>query len=461
MFERFYEYYTKVISEKKEVNSEEEKKELELKEKSRKISIKEAATASAGVSFGDNYVGPYLIALNATLLQIALFNSLIGLFAPLAQLFTPKLIEKKNRKLIVVKFVFWQILVWLPIIVSVFLFLNGFKFVPLLIIGLWAIYAFLGNLAAPAGNSWIGDLVPEEKRGRYFALRNAISGFISLISVLIASLLLDYSKKFGLLFYCFAFLFFLSMILRFISLSYTKKLYEPKLVLSEDYYFSFWQFLKKIRTNNFGLFTIYRSLFALSVNIAAPFFSVYALRQLGFSYFQFTIALIIVPTLIQIIAWPFWGKFSDKYGNLETLKISGFLAALFPLLWLPSRVFLYIVLVPMILNGIAWSGMNLATTNFIFDNVSSKRRSLCFAYFSVILGIGASLGAGLGGYFSKLPLNLNMNIYLFLFLISGLLGLITIFALSRKVKEVRQVTTRRPLYQYLQLLFRPFFKSPH
>ena len=459
MFERFHKYYTKVISEKKEAVSEEEKKELELKEKSRKISIKEAATASAGVSFGDNYIGPYLIAINATLFQIAAFNSLIGLLAPIAQLFTSKLIEKKNRKSIVIKFVFWQILVWLPIIVSVFLFLNGFKFVPLLIIGLWAVYAFLGNLAAPAGNSWIGDLVPEEKRGRYFALRNVISGFIALITVLIASLFLDYSKRINLLFYCFAFLFLVSMILRFVSLSYTKKLYEPKLVLPEGYYFTFWQFLKRMKSNNFGRFTIYRSLFALSVNIAGPFFAVYALRQLGFSYFQFTLALIIVPTLIQIIAWPFWGKFSDKYGNLETLKIAGFLASLFPLLWLASGSFPYIVLVPMVLNGIAWSGMNLATTNFIFDNVSPKRRSLCFAYFSVIAGIGVSIGAGLGGYLSRLPLNLAINVFLFLFLISGFLRLITIFALGKRVKEVRPVAIRRPLYQYLQLLFRPFFRK--
>ena len=113
----------------------------------------------------------------------------------------------------------------------------------------------------------------------------------------------------------------------------------------------------------------------------------------------------------------------------------------------------------MVLNGIAWSGMNLATTNFIFDNVSPKRRSLCFAYFSVIAGIGVSIGAGLGGYLSRLPLNLAINVFLFLFLISGFLRLITIFALGKRVKEVRPVAIRRPLYQYLQLLFRPFFRK--
>ena len=113
----------------------------------------------------------------------------------------------------------------------------------------------------------------------------------------------------------------------------------------------------------------------------------------------------------------------------------------------------------MVLNGIAWSGMNLATTNFIFDSVSPKKRSLCFAYFSVIAGIGVSIGAGLGGYLSRLPLNLGINIFLFLFLISGLLRLITIFALSKRVKEIRQVKIRRPFYQYLQIFLHPFFRK--
>jgi len=460
MLEKFIEYYKQIISEEKSEVSEEEKKEQELKEKSLTLTFKESMAGSAAGAVADTYVSPFLIAIGATLSQIAAFTSITNLIAPLAQLFTTKLIEKKGRKKVVLQLALSQTLIWLPIIASIFLYLHGFRFTPTLIIILWTVYSFLGNLAAPASNSWMGDLVPEEKRGRYFALLNSVASIVSLIGVICASLILDFGKKKSILFYCFISLFFVGMLLRLFSLKYTKKKYEPKLALEEGYYFSLWSFIKTMRKNNFGRFVIYRSLFALANNIAEPFFAVFVLRELGFSYLQYTIALIIVPSFIQIVLFPLWGIFSDKYGNLETLKIAGLLASLYPFLWIISQNFYYIIFVPMILSGMGWSGINLATANFIFDNTTSKKRSLCFAYFSVFLGCGVFVGANLGGFLAKLPINF-INNFLLLFLISGTLKLITIYLMPKRVKEVRRVQKRGSFYQnfsrYLQLFFRPFF----
>jgi MFS family permease len=431
--------------------------EEDLKDKSLRITVKENALGSAAGSIGDTYITPYLIAVKATLSEIAAFTSITSLVAPLAQLFTSRLIEKFGRKKIVFRLAILQALIWLPIIASVLLYLNGLKNISFLIIVLWTVYALVGNLSAPAGNSWIGDLVPEIKRGRYFAFLNSTGSIISLIGVIASSFFLDYGKQRNNLFYCFIALFGASAIFRFFALYYTKQKYEPKLTLEEGYYFSFWSFIKRMKNNNFGKFVLHRSIFALAVNIAAPFYGVFVLRELGFSYVQYTIALIIVPTVIQVILFPFWGKFSDKYGNVETLKASGLLASIYPILWIFSQNFYYILLVPMILNGIAWAGLNLATANFIFDNVTPKRRSLCFAYFSVLAGFGVFIGAGLGGFLAKMPIGF-MNIFLFIFLISGILRLISILIFGRKVNEVRPVKGVKLPYHYLQLLFRPFFR---
>lgn len=453
MFKKFNAYYKRTTSHEELNPSEEEK----LKDKSLKITVKENALGSAAGSIGDIYIMPYLIAVKATLSEIAAFTSITNLVAPLAQLFTSRLIEKFGRKKLVIRLAILQFLIWLPIIASVFLYLNGLKNVSFVIIFLWIIYALIGNLSAPAGNSWIGDLVPEIKRGRYFALLNSTGSIIALIGVIASSFFLDYGKQRNNLFYCFVALFGASIIFRFFSLYYTRQKYEPKLILEEGYYFSFLSFIKRMKDNNFGKFVIHRSIFALAVNIAAPFYGVFVLRELGFSYVQYTIALIIVPTIIQIILFPFWGKFSDRYGNVETLKASGLLASIYPILWIFSQNFYYILFVPMIINGIAWAGINLATANFIFDNVTPKRRSLCFAYFSVLVGIGIFIGASLGGLLVKVPLGF-MNIFLFLFLISGISRLISILIFGRKVKEVRLVKGIKLPYHYLQLLFRPFFR---
>ena len=460
MIEKFLNYYKEIISEDKPELSESEKKEEKLKEKSLGITVKERSLGSAATAVGSTYIMPYLIAVKATLPEIAAFTSITHLVAPLAQLFTPKLIEKFGRKKIVVRLAIFQALVWLPIIASVFLYLNGLKNVSFLIIVLWTAYSLVGNLSAPAGNSWIGDLVPEAKRGRYFALLSSFASIVFLVGVIASSFFLDYGRQKNILFYCFIALFGVSIIFKIFSINYTRKKYEPKLTLKEDYYFSFWEFIKRIKNNNFGRFVIYRSTFALAISIASPFYGVFVLRELNFSYPQYAISLIVVPTIIQIILFPFWGKFSDRYGNVETLKAGGLLASVCPLLWIFSQNYYYILFVPMVISGIAWAGFNLATANFIFDNVTPEKRSLCFAYFSVLIGAGIFIGAGLGGFLSKLPMGF-MNIFLFLFLISGILSFINILILGRKVNEVRPVKGTKLPYHYLQFLFKPFFRRGH
>ena len=54
--------------------------------------------------------------------------------------------------------------------------------------------------------------------------------------------------------------------------------------------------------------------------IASPFFAVYMLRNLGFSYLTFMMVM-MSQVLFTILAMRVWGKFADKYGNYEVIKI--------------------------------------------------------------------------------------------------------------------------------------------
>ena len=48
---------------------------------------------------------------------------------------------------------------------------------------------------------------------------------------------------------------------------------EIKLKLEESYYFTFWEFIKKAPSNNFGRFAIFRALMDFSVSIFLPLFN--------------------------------------------------------------------------------------------------------------------------------------------------------------------------------------------
>ena len=76
------------------------------KEKTMSLSIKEGSFASVAGGFGEGYITPYALSLNANNLQVGLLSSFVGLISPLAQVFGSKLMETYSRKRIIVTFVF-------------------------------------------------------------------------------------------------------------------------------------------------------------------------------------------------------------------------------------------------------------------------------------------------------------------------------------------------------------------
>ncbi|MDI6839594.1 MAG: MFS transporter [bacterium] len=216
------------------------------------------------------------------------------------------------------------------------------------------------------------------------------------------------------------------------------KQYEPTLKVDSSYYFSFAQFVKRMKGNNFDRFVIFIMLMYLSTFVAAPFFTPYMLRDLKFNYILFILIATVTPVLINIVTGPLWGRFSDRFGNVVTLRICSVFVSITPLLWLISPNPYYLIFVPALIGGSGWAGFGLASSNFIYDAVSRQRRGLCFAYYNVLNGISIFIGATIGGLIVKLPLHL-MNIFLFTFLISGILRFTAFAVMIPKIKEVRVV----------------------
>lgn len=415
------------------------KKERALKKKSRKLSIIEGSFATIRQSLGDTYISPFAIALNAGNATIAMISSITGLLGPISQMFSSRLVEKYSRKKIILKTTFFESLLWIPFIILALLFYKGILIstLPFILLFFFAIYTIVAQMPIPAWFSWLGDIVDENYRGKWFAKRNFIVGGISLIFTVFAALFLDFAKKNNYTMIGFSILFFLAMIARFISRHFFRKAYEPKLKIKKGYYFSFWQFLKKAPSNNFGRFVLYRGLLTFATAIATPFFAIYMLRNLQFSYITFMM-VITSQVLFTILMIRVWGKFADKYGNYEVIKITAVLVPLYPILWLFSDNVLFLILGPSLIGGIAWSGLNLATGNFVFDSVTPQKRSLAVSYFNVVNGIGIFLGAGLGGLLVKTVSISFMDTLLFIFLISAFARMVAGIILTSKIKEVRK-----------------------
>jgi MFS family permease len=440
----------------KEALENKEAMERKRKDESLAYSVKDSAAVNSTVGFGDHYLSAYGVAMNATNSQITMLTSVPNLIAPLAQLFTPKVMEKVPRRKIFSVSILIQSLLWVPIILVALFFINGLKNAPLFLIIFFTLYAIAGNFAGPAWASWIGDLIDKKNAGNFFGFRNKIGGACALVSIIIGGLILNFfdktiapiTGKTWMVLVGFSIIFFFAMIFRLISRHYVLKQYEPPFKTQEGYYFSFLSFVKKSYKNNFGRFSIFVACIVIATNIGGPLFTLYVLKELNFSYMQYTI-YILASTVSSFIFMSFWGKFSDKYGYVRLIKITGFMVPFVAFLfgapyffWQANAhatlTFWFIVGVQFF-SGFAWAGFNLASGNFVYDVATPQRRSLCVAYSSILNGIGVFIGATIGGILSTILPITFMSKILFVLLLSGVCRLIVILIFYNKIREVKTV----------------------
>lgn len=421
---------------KKEEKGEEIKKQEALK-----LSIKEGSANSAANGFGDSFIIPFAQAIGSNAVHIGLLSALSGLLSPISQFYGNRLMEKHSRKSIVRKNVFLQALIWLPLAILAILHWKGFlsSFSPWILIILYALVAIFGGLAYAPWFSWMGDIVPEKERGKYFSKRGFYTGLVGVIISIIASFFIDKFETLNLILIGFSILFVLSFITKTISYNYLKKQYEPKFKLPKRSEFSFISFLK--RFDNYGKFAVYQSLFNFAIMIASPFFGLYMLTELGL---KDNIVLFMIITMsssvFTLILMPLSGKFSDKYGNLKLMYIANAFFILTPLLWLFSINPIYLIIVPGLSAGIANAALGIAVGNFTYDSVSKEHRGICIAYTNILIGIGVFAGSLLGGFLIKYSPTDLVNSFFFVFILASVARLIVALIFLPQLKEVRKVS---------------------
>ena len=91
-----------------------------------------------------------------------------------------------------------------------------------------AVVYFIGpNLGGPQWGSLLGDLVPEARRGRFFALRTQLSSFASFSSLIVAGLVLEAFDRHGLTYWGFLTLFGVAAGLRVVSAYHLEQMHDP------------------------------------------------------------------------------------------------------------------------------------------------------------------------------------------------------------------------------------------
>jgi len=419
------------------------KRELteEKRQEALKISIKEGSANSASSGFGDSFIVPFAQVIGANAIHIGIISAFSNLLSPLSQQLGNKLMEKHSRKKIAKKFVLFQAFTWLLILPLIYLFWKDLllSYLPWLLIVIYALIAIFSGLVYPSWFSWMGDLVKDKEKGRYFSKRNIYTGLVGIVVSLSAAAMMEKFKVLGLTLLGFSILFLLAFVFRTISYTYIKKEVPVPFKLKKKSEFSFISFLK--RYDNFGKFAVYQALFNFAIMIASPFFGFYMLTELGLNNNLILFMLITVSSSIfSLMILPLSGKFSDKYGNLKLMYIANTFFVLTPLLWLFSKNPLYLILVPGLSSGIANAALTISFTNYTYDSVSHpENRGTCISYVNLLVGVGGFIGSILGGILIKTMTSFQINSFLLVFILAALTRLLVGIFFLPNLKEVKKV----------------------
>ncbi len=427
------------------------------KAKALNLSIVEGSMASASSGVSASYITPFALKLGGQPIHIGILSSLASLISPIAQLKGSSLMEKYHRKSIATKAVFVQALLWIPISILAILAWKGVAVDYLLyaFIIAYTLLVALGGLAHPPWFSWMGDLVPDKERGKYFSKRNKITGIVDLTTTILAVVLLQLLEDKNYALIGFAVLFFLAFIFRLISFSLLKIQYSPHLISRKDYKVNWKEFFKN--NKNFKKFATYQMFFNLAIMIASPFFAVYMLEELKFSYLTFIIVS-LSSTVFYLIFMSWIGKISDKYGNLKLLYLANAAFALNPLLWIFIKSPLMLILIPQLVSGIANAAFVIAFSNFTYDSLSKEKRGAGIAYVNLLVGIGSFFGALAGGVLlNYIPITF-MNKFFFVFALAAAMRFITAILYLPRIKEEKKVS-RSPYF--LSIIVHPFRTIQH
>jgi MFS family permease len=388
-----------------------------------------------------------LLSLGASKFEIAMLGSIPLLFSALIQLLTPLIaVLMTSRKHVVMGAVIGQCVCLLLVASCGYV---GGVVAPLLFVLFYALYAMSGSVGVGVWSSWMGDLIPQDIRGRYFAWRSRYFSIAQVVIGISSGYLVQQISGGLPTWQIFAVIYFVATAFRVGSVICVAKQHEPPLTfqpVARD--FTYAAFLRKAPSSNFSRFVIFVALIHGTAALSGPFFSVYFLTHLHLPYgtFAFVVNAHLIGTLIML---PFWGRIADHYGNWLVVRVTTIGAALIPLpyLFLTSPVWLWLL---GFAAGALWSAFGLATFNYVLDAVTPQRRIRCAAYMGTTVGFSVCAFGLLGGWLAMRvhPLLAWSSGYQTLFAISAALrlsvvGLFLGFGLIREIRDVQPVALSR------------------
>ncbi len=252
--------------------------------------------------------------------------------------------------------------------------------------------------AGMTANPWqnmIGKIIPSQIRGTFFGLQSGAANLLGGLSAIAAGFILDelgFPNGYMVAFFAAS----ASMLVSFFAINMTR---EPAHILEPlpTDQVSFWGNVKQIlrEDQSFRWFIVSRFLFQFGT-MAAAFYTVYAVKQLGMSAVAAG-AMTSVLFIVQVISNMGFGWLGDRIGHLPVLRLGAVSAVAAALLaWLaPTAGWFFAVMVfAGAANSVFWTIGMVVTLDFCSD----QSRPTYIGLANTLIAPAAILAPLLGGW---------------------------------------------------------------
>ena len=368
-----------------------------------RISIYEGAFATIHASLiGGVFMTGLALRWGATTFQFGLLSAIAALFTAasiIGALLVSRLGERKPLTLVTSVIGRSVFLVYLP-------FLLVHRQMPiwlfLLVVGLFNLFLVI---AGNAWTSWMGDLVPETSRGRYFGIRNTLMSLTTMVFTFMVGRYLEANKTDQ----GFAWVCVFGVLAGMIAMFMLRLQPEPRTLKPEAAETGLagpacGHFSMPLADPGFRKFIRFMAVWSLVAPLASGFYSVHLLKNLSHNSYSLLGIYISVSAACGIAFQWLWGRGIDRFGAKPVMFLNLLCTGLLPLFWVfATPRFLLPIWLDAVGNGLFWSGATLAWFNLLLSFASGREnRDAYFALFTAVTGIAGFLSSVIGGTIAQL-----------------------------------------------------------
>jgi len=249
----------------------------------------------------------------------------------------------------------------------------------------------------------MGDVVPEDRRGRYFGLRTGVLGVVGMAANLGAGAFLD-AVDAPLSFQVVIGVGVMSALLGSVLLVWHHDPPTPRRKIGVAALL-----LTPLRDGNFRRFLRFAAYWQFVVLLGAPFVLPYFLEELGMSFTQVAYWSSIAA-VTSLATTTLWGRVADATGNKSVLAVGTFIAgALLPANWILAGITgnLTFIWLSAVFDAIAWGAITPAIFNLALVSAPREGRVSFVAVYSLVTGVAGFLGGAISGPLLELFQNLS------------------------------------------------------